>query len=135
PLILMLALGAMVLSACDSSSSKKKPNDVANLACPDKTFVQDTNVEGVCTLIGVITEDFTLTADKEWLLSGYVIAGTGNSNITSAAGVTAAKDNGVTLTIEPGTHVRGLGDGTLVISRGSKIMADGTKANPITFSS
>ncbi|HEV8201373.1 MAG TPA: hypothetical protein VGS03_15255, partial [Candidatus Polarisedimenticolia bacterium] len=49
---------------------------------------------------------------------------------------------GVTLTIEPGTVVRGLPDaetpgvqdpGTLVITRGAKIYAIGTKLKPIVF--
>src|SRR5262245_23369769 len=49
---------------------------------------------------------------------------------------------GVTLTIEPGTVVRGLPDsatpgvqdpGTLVITRGAKIIANGTPAKPIVF--
>ena len=48
--------------------------------------------------------------------------------------------NGATLTIQPGTVIRGLPDsggrqqpGTLLISRGSKINAQGTAANPIVF--
>ena len=49
--------------------------------------------------------------------------------------------NGATLTIEPGTVVRGEPEdtagaqnpGTLIIARGSKINAQGTKANPIVF--
>ena len=45
--------------------------------------------------------------------------------------------NGATLTIEPGTIIRGdkQSQGTLVITRGSKIMAAGTVANPIIFTS
>ncbi len=51
---------------------------------------------------------------------------------------------GATLTIQAGTTVRGVDDadtvgtdnpGTLAICRGAKIMANGTKANPITFTS
>ncbi len=50
--------------------------------------------------------------------------------------------DGATLTIEPGTIVRGMPDsetsgnnnpGTLVVARGSKIFADGTSENPIVF--
>ena len=42
---------------------------------------------------------------------------------------------GVTLTIEPGTDVRGAADGVLLVTRGSKLEAIGTAAQPITFSS
>lgn len=43
--------------------------------------------------------------------------------------------NGATLTIEPGTIIRGTGKGTLIIERGSKIHAQGTLNNPIVFTS
>ena len=45
--------------------------------------------------------------------------------------------NGATLTIEPGTIIRGdkTSQGTLIITRGSKIIADGTKDKPIIFTS
>ncbi len=45
--------------------------------------------------------------------------------------------NGATLTIEPGTIIRGdkTTQGSLIITRGSKIMADGTINNPIVFTS
>jgi hypothetical protein len=71
-----------------------------------------------------ITASTTWTADKEYVLRDRVYV-----------------TNGSTLTIEPGTVVRaepettpGAQDpGTLVIARGSKINAQGTKANPIVF--
>jgi hypothetical protein len=45
--------------------------------------------------------------------------------------------NGATLTIEPGVIIRGdqATGGTLIISRGSKINAQGTQSNPIVFTS
>jgi hypothetical protein len=45
--------------------------------------------------------------------------------------------NGATLTIQPGVVIRGeqSSQGALIISRGSKIMAQGTAANPIVFTS
>src|SRR5262245_49068186 len=42
---------------------------------------------------------------------------------------------GVTLTIQPGTEVRGEKGAVLVISRGAKIMAEGTVDKPIVFTS
>ena len=72
-----------------------------------------------------------------------------NANITASTTWTSNNEyvmdraifvkNGATLTIEPGTVVRGLPSGpttepgTLVITRGSKINAVGTKDNPIVF--
>ena len=49
-----------------------------------------------------------------------------------------AVDNGVTLTIQAGTYVRGLNNATptcLVISRGAKLNAIGTSTNPIVMTS
>lgn len=44
-------------------------------------------------------------------------------------------DNGATLTIEPGTVIRGTQKSVLIVERGAKIMAVGTKASPIVFTS
>lgn len=72
------------------------------------------------TVSGEITTNTTWTASKTYLLSGYVYV-----------------KNGATLTIEPGTVIRGdlTTTGTLVITRGSKIVANGTKDLPIIFTS
>jgi len=43
--------------------------------------------------------------------------------------------NGATLTIEPGTVIKGEQGSVLVIARGSKIMAEGTKEKPIVLTS
>lgn len=78
-------------------------------------------------LSGNISANKTLTADKEWFLKGTVY-------VTS----------GATLTIEPGTVIKGYVPktadevrlkGTLVIERGAKIMANGTANSPIVFTS
>ncbi|NJK86803.1 MAG: hypothetical protein HC906_13335 [Bacteroidales bacterium] len=44
-------------------------------------------------------------------------------------------NDGVTLTIQPGTVIRGTNKSTLVIERGGKINAVGTADNPIVFTS
>lgn len=72
-------------------------------------------------LSGQITNDMTLTTDKIWVLGGRVTV-----------------VNGVTLTIEPGTIIKGeVGVGAnasaLIIARGAKLMALGTVQNPIVF--
>lgn len=68
---------------------------------------------------GDITTNTTWTKDKVYLLNdGYVYV-----------------TNNATLTIEPGTVIRGTGKGTLIISRGAKLIAKGTLAEPIVFTS
>ncbi|MEG0927085.1 hypothetical protein [Chryseobacterium sp.] len=71
-------------------------------------------------LSGKITSNLTLKANKIYKLRGLVYV-----------------TNGATLTIEPGTKIVGEADknGALIITRGSKIMAEGTAANPIIFTS
>ena len=71
-------------------------------------------------LSGEITASKTLTADKVWILNGFVVV----------------KNNAV-LTIEPGTVIKGKvgSKAALVIDKGSKIMANGTQDKPIIFTS
>ncbi|WP_374464011.1 hypothetical protein [Chryseobacterium sp.] len=71
-------------------------------------------------LSGKITSNTTLKANKIYKLRGLVYV-----------------TNGATLTIEPGTKIVGEADknGALIITRGSKIMAEGTATNPIIFTS
>ncbi len=68
---------------------------------------------------GDITTNTTWTKNNVYLLNdGYIYV-----------------TNNATLTIEPGTVIRGTGKGTLIICRGAKIIARGTKAEPIVFTS
>jgi hypothetical protein len=69
---------------------------------------------------GYITTSTTWTKDKIYLLNGFVY-------VTS----------GATLTIEPGTLIKGdkATKGSLIITRGCKLMADGTQDEPIVFTS
>ena len=68
----------------------------------------------------VISASTTWKKDYIYRLRGYVYV-----------------ENGVTLTIEPGTKIVSNKDsaGVLVITRGAKMIADGTSANPIVFTS
>lgn len=85
-------------------------------------FTPKTTVYGATTetLTGSITANRTLDANKVYLLSGFVY-------IT----------DGVTLTIPAGTVIRGdqISKGTLVVTRGGKLIAEGTAAKPIVFTS
>jgi len=72
---------------------------------------------------GTITQDTTFHADKTYILRGGVFIG---DDI-----------NETVLTIEPGTVIKGESStfGMLVIRRGSQIIADGSAADPIVFTS
>lgn len=69
---------------------------------------------------GDITTNTTWTSGNTYLLNGWVY-------VTS----------GVTLTIQPGTVIRGdyVNKGSLIIERGATLNAQGTAANPIVFTS
>ncbi len=74
----------------------------------------------VVTVKDSTNQNFTFTNDRTWLLWGFVKV-----------------QNGATLTIEPGTIIKGdkATKATLVIERGAKIIAEGTAAQPIVFTS
>ncbi len=118
---------ALSLAACGSDS------DSDSSATTQSTPFHECN-SSTCTLYGRIEQDFTLTADKTWLLTENVVVGNGDHFLISEEEVADVKANGVTLTIEPGTHVQALDDTSLTITRGSKIMAAGTPDAPIIFS-
>ena len=71
-------------------------------------------------------------------ISGDVTANQTLSGVVLLDGFVHVKNNAV-LTIQPGTVIRGKSDpltpGTLIITRGAKIMAQGTAASPIVFTS
>ena len=80
-----------------------------------------------CT--GLVTKSGQITADETWT----------SNNVYILAGKVVVED-GITLTIEPGTIVKGQkGTGSLasalIVARGGKIMAEGTSESPIIFTS
>jgi Secretion system C-terminal sorting domain len=92
----------------------------------DISFTQKASntVNGVTTTFenpaSAFTKNVTLTNNKIWILKGFTYV-----------------RPGATLTIEPGTIIRG-DKGTkaaLIIARGGKINAEGTAARPIVFTS
>ena len=87
------------------------------------------------TVTGTIDSDYTFIEDVDYILSGVVKVGDGNVEITSQTQYESILSNGVTLTIEPGVEVKGTADGVLLVTRGSKLMADAYANNPISFSS
>ena len=107
---LMLGTLATTVTAC------------RNIEEDGQTIVQNSGSGSTENLIlsGKITSNLTLKANNIYKLRGLVYV-----------------TNGATLTIEPGTKIVGEADknGALIITRGSKIMAEGTAANPIIFTS
>lgn len=83
---------------------------------PQNAVYGATNV----TKSGVITANETWTSNNVYLLQGVVYV-----------------DSLVTLTIQPGTVIRGTfgTNASLLIQRGAKLMAEGTQCNPIVFTS
>ena len=72
------------------------------------------------TLQGEITSDMTLTlSDSPVLLAGNKVK----------------VKNGATLTIEPGVKLCGESQAYLIVTKGAKIMAEGTEASPVEFTS
>ena len=120
-----------MMTACGSDSDSNDSKELSFVTCNEETKV--------CTLEGTMTENYTLTSDYEYRLSGLLQVGEGNVELATTSAVQAAKDAGVTLTIEPGVHVKASSEGVLLVTRGSKLMADGKKSDgsidPITFSS
>ena len=96
-----------------------------DFGCPDGTSVSNRTVDGerVCRLSGVITQDLLLTNNNLYELVGKVTIGGDNENAS-------------VLTIQAGATIFGGTDvDFLVISRGSRIVANGARTAPITFTS
>ncbi len=99
------------------------------ITCPDgQVLTADCdcvtpNEETTVVVSENITSDVTWTADKCWVLGGRITV-----------------VDGATLTIEPGTIIKGEAGAeenatALLIARGGKIMAEGTATQPIIFTS
>lgn len=114
--------------------------------CPAGTFVStNTNasqvdssrvsgqVNNVCTLPRVIEGDLFLPAGNVYELNGSVFVGddAGADPANPIAGADTA-----TLTIAPGVTLFGLnGEDALVVSRGSRIVVNGTSSSPVVMTS
>lgn len=92
-------------------------------SCGPETPPEPTPVPDPQSVSGEITSNTTWTSDRIWIINQKVVV-----------------KSGVTLTIQPGTIIKGnTGSGSLasaiVIARGGKIMAEGTSDKPIIFTS
>ncbi len=117
--VLFLACGLMLLSSCGSGSDSPCDEVICDFGfhCEEGVCIRDANT----ILAGFIDEDMTLTNDRVWELFNKVYV-----------------KSGVTLTIEPGTIIKGKSGvatqaSALVIARGAKINACGTPTDPIIF--
>jgi hypothetical protein len=108
----VVASSGAISSSADGSSSSAV---VAKPFCDGKGSVPTTTT---VTAALFSAGDVCLTADKVWTLDGAVVVPTGK-----------------TLHIEAGTRVEAIGDTYLQIMAGAKIMAEGTAAKPIIFTS
>ncbi|SDE37261.1 hypothetical protein [Pedobacter soli] len=107
---LLLALSVVLFS----TSCKK------NVIVEGPSTETPTNNTNVVEVSGEISANTTWSASKIYLLKGFVFV-----------------SGGATLTIEPGTIIKGdkASKGTLIITRGAKINATGTVDKPIVFTS
>ena len=109
-----------------SLQSCKQKDTCADTACPNGQVCVDGTCQGVTTNVVIssnITSNTTWTADNVYELGGRITI-----------------LDGVTLTIEPGTVIKGqAGTGAnataLLVARGGKINAVGTQFKPIIFTS
>lgn len=110
--LLLLTGLSLSFSAC------KKDDDKIDTP-PTEKFAM-TSENGMMTISGATSESITLTAGTKYLLKGFVYV-----------------RDGATLTIPAGTIIKGDKDskGSLVVQRGGKLMAMGTAASPIVFTS
>jgi hypothetical protein len=118
-----LIFASSVLSSCKKEEGCTDPN--ATNYNPDAkkddnscTYAQ---VEGTVTKSGILSGNETWTADKIYFLEGRVVV-----------------PDGVTLTINPGTIIKGkqgqeTNASALVVARGGILLAEGTAADPIIF--
>ena len=155
---------SIVLAGCDGNSESMGDitvnvegdvidNSVTNNNSDDNNNGGDDNTSELCaeiteasfvsfnddcsqgTVTGTIDSDYTFLEEVQYVLSGVVTVGAGNVEITTQTEYETILANGVTLTVEPGSDVKGTADGVLLVTRGSKLIADGYANNPITFSS
>lgn len=111
------------LSDDDSRSSYSQPYIIS---VNQPYTIDEVTIEGTAytQVKGKLNRDYLFTSDKRWLIDSIV-----------------SVDEGATLTIEPGTTVyfKTFADhnkaSVLAVARGSKIIAEGTRTEPIVFTS
>ena len=125
-------LGSLSDPSNGGSGTGGSNNNVLTGKCPDSEFIQvGSPVAGnnVCAIQGPITGELTLTDDVMYRMLGKVDVGIDMGGDGSKAGGASG-----TLIIPAGTVIMGrTSNDYLVINRGSKIIANGTRSKPIRF--
>jgi len=113
--ILILSIAIALFTSCERDTTSEI---VININEEGTSNGDDT--VNLTPATGTITEDTTLEADVEYMLTGATIVA-----------------SGVTLTIEPGTIIKAEAGPNvyLAVEQGAQIMAEGTASNPIIFTS
>ena len=118
-----------------TSGGSSSGSSGATANCEDGlTQVTLSNDDEVCSISGTIASDLTLSASNIYMLDGKVVVGE-NEAKDGTGGTNAV------LTIPAGTKIIGKQTPTsgvtsyLVITRGSRLEADGTATQPIIFTS
>jgi hypothetical protein len=113
--------GIAITDLADDSQWSTVSSDVGS----DGTLSIHDSSANIGRIQGEFHGDVTLTANVEWILSGVVYIGDGT--------------NSANITIEEGTTIRGLDEGSqkgvLVVRQNAQIFAEGTAAEPIVFTS
>lgn len=122
----LVFVGALSLTSCKKEGCTDSSILIANFDPEAKKddgscINRYTLKEGETLVSGNIKENTTWTSDEVWVLPSRI-----------------AVESGAILTIEPGTVIKGVeGSGAnasaLLVAQGAKIMAEGTKAKPIIF--
>ena len=91
--LLAVAITSSALVGCggSSSSSNNDTDPVVDPVVELPSFVTCNDAGDTCTISGNVDEDFTLTDDKSWVLTGFVTVGAGNVELADAAAVQAVK--------------------------------------------
>ena len=112
--------GTVTAVALGTATITVKTDDGGKTATCAVTVAEDAPDSRDVILKDSITSDMTLRAIDNNLLKGYVFV-----------------KSGVTLTIEPGTVIKGekVTKGSLIVVPGGKIIAEGTAEKPIVFTS
>jgi hypothetical protein len=118
--------GITPATACPSIAGDlvevQQSESTATVTLDGKQFV-------VCEVSGTLTSNATLNNNVVWSMVDRVNVGNGNGAQTSST-----KFANVTLTVEAGTQMMNKAGSSLVVTRGSKIMAEGTASQPIVMS-
>ena len=145
PLVAALALPVIIAGCGGETVGSNRVLGTPVSENSDVSFATINNTTKLCTLQGTVDRNYTLDPSCTWLLKGVVFVGdvnsvtpNGDGKITGStdpqATINAIRANGVTLTIPAGTRVTGANpEATLVVTRGSKLNANGTKDDPVIF--